>query len=86
MFVFRYRPQSVCANEMEIAIEDDVIESVKIFGGCPGSGMGVSLLVQGMNINEALSKLKGIPCGPRSTSCPDQLAYALELYLEQKPE
>ena len=77
---YTYTPQGVCSKQMiiEIAEDNQTIKSVKIVGGCPGNTVGVSHLVKGMNINEAISKLKGIPCRDKGTSCPDQLARALE--------
>ena len=75
---YRYKPQGVCSLEMIIDVDNDTIQSVKIIGGCPGNTVGVSNLVKGMKIEEAISKLKGIPCGIKGTSCPDQLAIALE--------
>ena len=76
--VYKYRPVGVCSMEMQIEVEEDTIKSVKIIGGCPGNTVGVSTLVAGMKIDEAIKKLKGIQCGLRGTSCPDQLAIALE--------
>ena len=76
---FRYTPDGrVCSQEMIIEINDNKIEKVKIVGGCPGNTIGVSHLVVGMTVDEAIEKLKGIPCGARGTSCPDQLSKALE--------
>ncbi len=75
---YRYKPQGVCSMEMIIDVDNDTIQSVKIIGGCPGNTVGVSNLVKGMKIDEAISKLKGIPCGIKGTSCPDQLSKALE--------
>lgn len=75
---YRYKPQGVCSMEMIIDVDNDTIQSVKIIGGCPGNTVGVSNLVKGMKIDEAISKLKGIPCGIKRTSCPDQLSKALE--------
>lgn len=75
---YRYKPQGVCSMEMIIDVDKDIIQSVKIIGGCPGNTVGVSNLVKGMKIDEAISKLKGIPCGIKGTSCPDQLSKALE--------
>lgn len=75
---YRYKPQGVCSLEMIIDVDNDTIQSVKIIGGCPGNTVGVSNLVKGMKIDEAISKLKGIPCGIKGTSCPDQLSKALE--------
>lgn len=75
---YRFTPRGVCSREMIIEMDGDIIKNVKIIGGCAGNTVGVSRLIQGMNINEAIKRLKGIPCGVRSTSCPDQLAIALE--------
>ena len=76
---YRYIPQGgVCSSEMIIEIDGDVIKKVKIVNGCPGNTVGVSKLVEGRKIDEVIALLKGIPCGARRTSCPDQLAIALE--------
>lgn len=75
---YRYEPEGVCSQEMIIDVEGDTIKSVRIIGGCAGNTVGVSRLIEGMNIDEAIKRLKGIPCGFKSTSCPDQLARALE--------
>lgn len=75
---YRYRPQGVCSSEMLIDVEGDTIKKVRIIGGCAGNTVGVSKLVEGRKIDEVIKLLKGIPCGPRKTSCPDQLAIALE--------
>lgn len=76
---YRYIPSDrVCSQEMIIELEGEIIKKVTIVGGCAGNTVGVSYLVQGMKIDEAIRKLKGIPCGSRGTSCPDQLAIALE--------
>ena len=75
---YRYIPSNeVCSREMIIEVDGSIIKKVKIIGGCAGNTLGVANLIQGMNIDEAISKLKGIPCGMKSTSCPDQLAIAL---------
>ena len=76
--VYSFKPQGVCSMEMIVDIENDIIKSVQIKGGCPGNSLGVSALVVDMHIDEAIKRLKGIPCGIRSTSCPDQLSIALE--------
>ncbi len=76
---FRYTPDGrVCSQEMIIEINDNKIEKVTIVGGCPGNTVGVSHLIVGMTVEEAIEKIKGIPCGARGTSCPDQLSKALE--------
>lgn len=75
---YKYEPKGVCSMEMNIEVEGDIIKSVEIIGGCAGNTKGVSVLVEGMKIDDAISKLKGIDCRGRGTSCPDQLAIALE--------
>lgn len=77
---YTYTPEGVCSKQMIIDIDDtnDTVKSVKIVGGCPGNTIGVSKLVEGKKVNEVIELLKGIPCGYRGTSCPDQLAKALE--------
>lgn len=76
--IYTYKPQGVCSYEMKIEVDGDIIKKVIIEGGCAGNTVGVSRLVEGMNIDEAIKRLKGIQCGYRGTSCPDQLAIALE--------
>lgn len=75
---YRYTPQGVCSREMIIELDGDIIKSVKIVGGCPGNTVGLTYMIQGRKIDEVIEKLKGIPCGIKKTSCPDQLAKALE--------
>ena len=69
---------------MIFEIENNIIKSLKILGGCPGNTVGVSKLVEGKDIETVIKLLKGIPCRDKGTSCPDQVAKALEQYLEQK--
>lgn len=75
---YRYKTSGVCSQEMIIEIEKDIIKKVTIIGGCAGNTKGVSKLVEGMKIDDVINKLKGIPCGLKGTSCPDQLAKALQ--------
>ncbi len=77
---YTYKPQGVCSMQMIFEIDNNIIKSLKIIGGCPGNTVGVSKLVEGKNIDEVIEMLKGIPCGSRETSCPDQIARALEEY------
>lgn len=77
---YRYRPEGVCSTEMIIDIEDDIIQDLHVVGGCHGNLQGIASLVKGMNIDEVILKLKGIDCRGRGTSCPDQIAKALEKY------
>lgn len=79
-----YTPKGVCSMQMIFDIENNVIKSLKIIGGCPGNTIGVSRLVVGKTVDEVIEMLKGIPCGARGTSCPDQVAVALEEYKKSK--
>jgi len=73
-----FRPKGVCSELMIIDTEDGVIKNLEVRGGCPGNLFGLSTLVKGMKIDDAIEKLGGIPCGGRGTSCPDQLTKALK--------
>ncbi len=75
---YSYRPQGVCSQRMDIDVEDGVIQSVEVLGGCSGNLQGISRLVAGMEVDEAIKRLEGIRCGFKPTSCPDQLAKALK--------
>ena len=75
---YKYRPVGVCSREITIEVEGDIIQSVMFFGGCSGNTQGVGALISGMKIDEAIKRLKGIDCAGKGTSCPDQLAIALE--------
>ena len=77
---FTYRPRGVCSQLMEIEVEGDKIKHVKVTGGCSGNLQGISRLVEGMEIKEAISRMEGIRCGFKPTSCPDQLAQALKQF------
>ena len=79
---FTYRTRGVCSQLMEIEVEGDRIKHVKVTGGCSGNLQGISRLVEGMEIREAISRMEGIRCGFKPTSCPDQLAKALKQCLE----
>ncbi|MBO5094055.1 MAG: TIGR03905 family TSCPD domain-containing protein [Lachnospiraceae bacterium] len=74
----KYQPKGVCSSAIDIDVQDGIIRSVSFTGGCNGNLQGISSLVKGMKVEDAISKLKGIKCGFKSTSCPDQLAQALE--------
>ena len=73
-----FKPVGVCSQLIRVDVEDNVIKSAEFVGGCSGNPQGLSRLVKGMNVDEAISRLEGIKCGFRSTSCPDQLAQALK--------
>lgn len=75
-----YRPRGVCSQRIEIDVEDGCIQNVKFTGGCSGNLQGISRLVKGMDVEEAISRIEGIRCGVKPTSCPDQLAQALKQF------
>ena len=74
---YRYKPSGVCSREIVIDVEDGVVSNVQFIGGCAGNTQGIGALVKGMKIEDVISRLNGINCGFRGTSCPDQLAKAL---------
>ncbi|MBO5057466.1 MAG: TIGR03905 family TSCPD domain-containing protein [Lachnospiraceae bacterium] len=75
----RYQTKGVCSSSIDIEVENGVIKFVEFFGGCNGNLKGIASLVTGMKVDDAIAKLKGIRCGFKPTSCPDQLAQALEI-------
>ncbi len=66
---------------INVSVEDGIVKSVQFLGGCQGNTQGVAALAQGMKVEDAIAKLSGIDCGGRGTSCPDQLAQALKMFL-----
>ena len=78
-----YKTKMTCSKQIDFEIEDNKIKDVSFIGGCSGNLQGISALVKGMKINEAISKLEGIDCRGRGTSCPDQLAQALKEYINK---
>ncbi len=80
-----YNTQGTCSRQIIIDVDDNnIIENVTFIGGCNGNTKGISSLVKGMKIDEVITKLQGIQCGFRPTSCPDQLAAALKQIKERK--
>ncbi len=79
-----YTTQGTCSREISFDVVDNKLHNVKFTGGCNGNLQGVSKLVEGMDINEVISRVEGIHCGTRPTSCPDQLARALKEYKAQQ--
>ena len=75
---YKYKTKGVCSSEIILNVEHNIIKSVKVIGGCDGNLKGISQLLIGMNIDDVISRLKGIKCGFKDTSCPDQIAKALE--------
>lgn len=82
--MYTYYTKGVCSSRMEIELDGDKIKAVRIAGGCNGNLQGIIRLVEGMNAKEAIGRLRGIHCGPKATSCPDQLSIALEQALAER--
>ncbi len=80
---YSYKTSGVCSSKIDIEIEDGIVKSVVFTNGCNGNTQGVSALAVGMKVEDVIARLKGIKCGYKNTSCPDQLANALEAALEQ---
>lgn len=74
----QYQPKGVCAQMIQFDIEDNKVKNVGFIGGCNGNTQGISRLIEGMDVDEAISRMEGIHCGHKQTSCPDQLAKALK--------
>lgn len=79
-----YQTTGTCCRLMNVEIDDDIITNVEFLGGCNGNLQGIRNLITGMNINDVAKKLKGIRCGDKPTSCPDQLAVCLSQYIQSK--
>lgn len=72
-----YRPKGVCSRLMRVEVEDGIIRHVEVQGGCSGNLQGISRLLVGMPVQQAIERMEGVRCGGKPTSCPDQLAKAL---------
>ena len=83
MATYTYRPQGVCSRLMEIDVEDGKLVNLNVIGGCSGNLQGIARLIQGMPVEDVIARLQGIRCGPKQTSCPDQLALALKAMLSE---
>lgn len=83
MAKFTYQPQGVCSAQIDFEVEEGIVKNVRFTRGCNGNTQGISALVEGMQVDEVIKRLKGTNCNGRGTSCPDQLARALELSKNQ---
>lgn len=79
----KYITHGVCSRAINFDVKDGKVTGVRFEGGCNGNTQGVAALVEGMEVHEAIRRLNGINCGNKGTSCPDQLAHALQQYLDQ---
>ena len=82
--MYEYKTKGTCSQKIFFDIEDNKVKNVQFVGGCNGNLQGISALVKGMKAEEAIARLKGINCGGRGTSCPDQFARGLEAAMAQK--
>ncbi len=80
---FSYTTKGTCSRQIDITVEDGVVSDVKFHGGCSGNTQGLSALIRGMKVEDAIERMKGIKCGFKPTSCPDQLAVALSQMSEE---
>ena len=79
---YSYKTKRTCSRSIDIELEDGIVKDVRFNGGCHGNTQGIAALVKGMKAEDVISKCKGIDCNGRGTSCPDQLALALEELLD----
>ena len=75
---FTYKTKGTCSQMISFEVNNDIVSNVQYFGGCNGNLKGIGKLVEGMHIDEVITRLEGIQCGMKATSCPDQLAQALK--------
>ena len=75
---YTYEPKGVCSRQINLEVENGVLIKLEVIGGCNGNLQGISKLIEGMKVEEVIKKLKGINCNGKGTSCPDQIATALE--------
>ena len=80
--MYSYKTKGTCSKEIQFDVENGIVTECKFIGGCPGNTVGAATLVKGMTVDEVISRLKGVDCAGKGTSCPDQLARALEQYKE----
>ena len=76
--MFQYKTSGTCSQMITFDIEDNKLKNVQFYGGCNGNLKGIAALVEGMDVDEVISRVEGVKCGMKKTSCPDQLAQALK--------
>ena len=81
---YTYKTQGTCSTHIELDVEDGIVKDIAFWNGCNGNLQGISKLVKGMSVSEVITRLGGIRCGMRSTSCPDQLSKALQEITENR--
>ena len=80
--MYSYKTSGICCSTINIEIEDNIIKNVEFIGGCAGNLLGIGSLVKGLSVDEVISKLQGIDCRGKGSSCPDQLSKALTAWKE----
>ena len=75
---YTYKTKGTCSREINFEVENGKVKNVQFIGGCNGNLKGIAALVEGMDIDDVIARVEGVTCGPKSTSCPDQLAQALK--------
>ena len=80
---YDFSPKGVCARRLEFELDGDIVKNVQFMGGCNGNLKGITSLLKGMKAQDAIERMEGLTCGPRPTSCPDQVAQCLKEALEQ---
>lgn len=79
-----YKTKGTCSTNIELDVENGIVKEIAFWGGCNGNLQGISRLVTGMPVSEVITRLEGVRCGTRSTSCPDQLCRALQRWVSKK--
>ena len=79
-----YKTEGVCSRQINLEVENNIVTNISFVGGCSGNTQGICSLVIGMNVEDVIERLRGIKCGFKPTSCPDQLAQALEQYKKEQ--
>ena len=75
---YTYKTKGTCSREINFEVENGKVKNVQFIGGCNGNLKGIAALVEGMDIDDVIARVEGVTCGPKATSCPDQLAQALK--------
>lgn len=79
-----YNTHGTCSRQINLEVENNIVTNISFVGGCSGNTQGICALVVGMNVEDVIERLRGIKCGFKPTSCPDQLAQALEQYKKEQ--
>ena len=80
---YTYKTKGTCSTNIELEVEDGIVRNIAFWGGCNGNLKGITSLLKGMKAQDAIERMEGLTCGPRPTSCPDQVAQCLKEALEQ---